>query len=332
MDFELTSEQVALAELVRAIVAGRFGLERLRRHEGTPNVVEPDDWAALGEAGVFSLTLPEADGGVGLGLADAAVVFTELGRGLVPGPLVASHQAGALTGVADLAGAADGTTVVGSIRRPGPGAGDPPLVMVEHLESLDALVVVDPAGLALVDPGALDADDATRPLDPLTPMARVRALPPGEPIADAEGAATWVRDEQILTGALCAGIAAATCDLAVNYAKGRQQFGRPIGSFQAIKHLCADMLVRAEVARAAVEAAAVTVDQPEVGDPLRAAAGGALLAAEAAVANAESCIQVHGGMGFTWEVPVHLYLMRARVLASSLGPAPQLAAEVAARY
>ena len=141
-----------------------------------------------------------------------------------------------------------------------------------------------------------------------------------------------MRDERILTGALCAGIAAATCDLAVDYAKGRHQFGRPIGSFQAVKHLCADMLVRAEVARAAVEAAAVTVDQPEVGDALRAAAGAALLAAEAAVANAKACIQVHGGMGFTWEVPVHLYLMRARVLASTAGTSPELAAEVAARY
>ena len=139
--------------------------------------------------------------------------------------------------------------------------------------------------------------------------------------------------ERILTAApWCAGIAAATCDLAVDYAKGREQFGRPIGSFQAVKHLCADMLVRAEVARAAVQAAAVTVDQPEVGDALRAAAGAALLAAEAAMANAKACIQVHGGMGFTWEVPVHLYLMRARVLASTAGTSPELAAEVAARY
>ncbi len=332
MDFEHSAEQVALADLVRAIVTGRFGLDRLRRHEGTPNVVDPDDWAALGEAGVFSLTVPEGDGGVGLGLADAAIVFGELGRGLVPGPLVASHLAASLAGVAELAGAAEGTTVVGSLRRPGPRDGDRPLVLVEHLESLDARVVVEPAGLVVVDPGTVDALDAARPLDPLTPMARVAQLAPGERVTGAEGAARWVRDERILTGALCAGIAAATCDLAVDDAKGRHQFGRPIGSFQAVKHLCADMLVRAEVARAAVEAAAVTVDQPEVGDALRAAAGAALLAAEAAVANAKACIQVHGGMGFTWEVPVHLYLMRARVLASTAGTSPELAAEVAARY
>ena len=92
------------------------------------------------------------------------------------------------------------------------------------------------------------------------------------------------------------------------------------------------MLVRAEVARAAVDVAAVTADQPDTGDTVRAAAGAALLAAEAAIANAKTSIQVHGGMGFTWEVPVHLYLMRARVLASSLGPLGALARTVAARY
>ena len=328
MDFEHTADQVALAELVRAIVAGRFGLDRVRRHEGEPIVVDPDDWAALGEAGVFSLTLAEADGGVGLGLGDAAVVFTELGRGLVPGPLVASHLAGS-RGTDLVEGAADGSVVVGAVHRPRAGA---PPVLVEHLRSLDALVVVDPGGLWLVDPGTLEATDVGRSLDPLTPMARVDGLPAGQQVGGAGAAARWVRDERVLTGALCAGIAAATCDLAVAYAKGRQQFGRPIGSFQAVKHLCADMLVRAEVARAGVEAAAVTADQPEVGDPLRAAAGAGLLAAEAAVVNAKTCIQVHGGMGFTWEVPAHLFLMRARVLAASVGPASGLAAEVAARY
>ncbi len=338
MDFELTDDQRSLADLVRTIVAGRFPLERTRRAEEARQVVDEDDWAALGEAGVFSLTVPEDRGGVGLGLADAAVVFEELGRGLVPGPLVASHLAGAL--LPALAGAADGTVVVGAVRRPEAGSLDP--LLVEHLESLGALVVVDPDGGLSVMAGdelaatAAGAVPVERSLDPLTPLSRVVDLPPGVPVIDGEPggpvARRWARDHQVLTGALCAGLAAATCDLAVDYAKGRQQFGRPIGSFQAVKHLCADMLVRAETARAAVEAAAVTADQPEVGDPERAAAGAALLAAEAALANAKTCIQVHGGMGFTWEVPAHLYLMRARVLAASLGPAAVLAGTVAARY
>ncbi|HEX3947799.1 MAG TPA: acyl-CoA dehydrogenase family protein [Acidimicrobiales bacterium] len=339
MDFELTEDQRSLADLVRTIVAGRFPLERIRRAEEGRQVVDADDWAALGEAGVFSLTVPEDEGGVGLGLADAAVVFEELGRGLVPGPLVASHLAAALPAGSlpdqPRSGAADGSVVVGTVRRPGPAETGP--LLVEHLASLGALIVVEPDGsLTVVDPAEVTAVDVDRALDPLTPVAVVRELPAGRPIpgagAGGELAGRWVRDGRVLTGALCAGIAAATCQLAVDYAKGRQQFGKPIGAFQAVKHLCADMLVRAETARAGVEAAAVTADQPEVGDADRAAAGAALLAAEAAAANAKTCIQVHGGMGFTWEVPAHLYLMRARVLAASLGPPQDLAETVAARY
>lgn len=340
MDFERSEDQEALAGLVRAIVAGRFPLERVRRAEGARTVVDADDWAALGEAGVFSLTLPEADGGAGLGMADAAVVFEELGRGLVPGPLVASHLAARHLRTD---GAAGGTLVVGSVAdgdgdtHGAPrGAPDGAPVLVEHLDALGALVVEGATALRVVDGDALasiqgGATPATRSLDPLTPMSSVGALPEGRALPG-DTAAAWARDQRVLTGALCVGIAGAVCDLAVEYAKGRRQFGRPIGSFQAVKHLCADMLVRAEAARAAVEAAAVTVDQPDVGDAERAAAGAALLAAEAAVANAKTSIQVHGGMGFTWEVPVHLYLMRARVLRSSLGPPGSLAELVAARY
>ena len=117
--------------------------------------------------------------------------------------------------------------------------------------------------------------------------------------------------------------------MAVAYAKERSQFGRPIGSFQAVKHLCADMLVRVELARAAVHAAAVTVDQPEVGD---AHGGGRRCQAagdEAALENGRTCIQVHGGMGFTWEVPAHLY-KRARVLATQFGTDGELAEALAA--
>ena len=125
------------------------------------------------------------------------------------------------------------------------------------------------------------------------------------------------------------GSAAWTTELAVEYAKQRKQFGRPIGGFQAIKHLCADMLVRAEVARAAVQAAAVTVDQPDVGDAQAAAAGAKLMADEAALANGRSCIQVHGGMGFTWEVPAHLAYKRARVLATQFGTGDEWAEALA---
>ncbi len=167
-------------------------------------------------------------------------------------------------------------------------------------------------------------------MDPLTPVWSVAELPPGEPVAGADVAAWWRRDGAVLTAALQVGMAQWACDLAVEYAQGRVQFGRPIGGFQAVKHLCADMAVRAEVARIAVQAAAVTVDQPDVGDASVAAAGAKLLADEAAVTNGRSCIQVHGGMGFTWEVPAHLAYKRARVLATAFGTDDALAEELAA--
>ena len=110
-------------------------------------------------------------------------------------------------------------------------------------------------------------------------------------------------------------------ELAVDYAKQREQFGRTIGSFQAVKHICADMFVRTELARVAVHAAAVTCDDDSADDASRAVAGAKLLADEAATVNSRSCVQVHGGMGFTWEVPVHFFLKRAWLHATEFGTA-----------
>jgi len=326
MDFEVSEFQTELADGIRRLCEGAFPLEAIRRTESTERVVDRAGWARLGEAGVFHLCLAEEAGGVGLGLAEAALVFEELGRALVPGPLVASHLAAGLVDGAD-----DGSVVVGLVERPVPGAvgtGVLPVV-VEHLADLDVLLVLSDAGVERLDPASLVATPLPRPMDPLTPVWSLAGLPAGEPVAGPEVAAWWRRDGAVLTGALQVGMAQWSCDLAVEYAKGRVQFGRPIGGFQAVKHLCADMVVRAEVARIAVQAAAVTVDQPDVGDPDVAAAGAKLLADEAAVTNGRSCIQVHGGMGFTWEVPAHLAYKRARVLATQFGGDDALAEALA---
>jgi alkylation response protein AidB-like acyl-CoA dehydrogenase len=332
MDFELSTDQVALADGVRALIAGHFALEAIRRREGQPVVIDPDGWAALGQAGVFALRVPEGAGGVGLGLAEATIVFEELGRALVPGPLVTTHLAATLAAVTEdetLMGAAQGALVVASVRT----EDDP--ILVEHFGSLGAVIGFGPSGALMhYDPAHLKAAiPLSRSLDPLTPLTHLESLEHGQSlVVPPEQLQAWTNAERVLVGAQCVGLAAAACDLAVEYAKGRSQFGRPIGSFQAVKHLCADMATRAEVARAGIQAAAVTADQPDVGDVERAAAGAALLAVQAAVANAKTCIQVHGGMGFTWEVPAHLYLMRAKFLASTLGPARRLARTVAERY
>jgi alkylation response protein AidB-like acyl-CoA dehydrogenase len=318
MDFELTEFQTDLAEGVRRLCEGRFPLETLRAAEGSQQVVDKKGWRELGDAGVFNLCLAESAGGVGLGLPEAVLVFEELGRALVPGPLVASHLAAGL-----IDGAGDGAAVVGLVERPAPGATIP--LVVEHLSDLDTLLVLSDQGVAAVDPSTLDATAVHRPMDPLTPLWIVSTLPDGTEVGGSDLSARWRRDGAVLTAALQVGLAGWSTDLATAYAKARKQFGRVIGGFQAVKHICADMLVRAEVARVAVQAAAVTIIQPDVGDPEVAARGAKLLADEAALANGKSCIQVHGGMGFTWEVPAHLAFKRARVLATQFGTDDELA-------
>jgi alkylation response protein AidB-like acyl-CoA dehydrogenase len=319
MDFELSADQEDLQQGVRKLCAGVFPMATVRSLESHGGL-ERGLWHQLAEAGVFSLRVPEDAGGVGLGSADAVLVFEELGRAVVPGPLLWTHLA-----AAKLDGAATGEKVVGGVERRGPG--DP--LLIEHLQVLDRLVVLDDAGVWELDPRDVDGEAVQHPLDPLTPLHLVRRLPRGEQFAGPEAAASWRQEGAALAAALLLGVAEAVTDLAVSYAKGRQQFERPIGSFQAVKHMLADMLVRTEVARAAVYAAGVHLDDPAVGDVRRAVAVAKLMAGEAALANGKACIQVHGGMGFTWEVDAHLYLKRARVLDTVFGSTQAQAATMA---
>jgi alkylation response protein AidB-like acyl-CoA dehydrogenase len=318
MDFELTDDQVALQAGIRSFCEGRFAMPAVRELAAVGGV-ERGRWQELAEMGVFSLRLPEAEGGVGLSWADATLAFEELGRALVPGPLVWTHLAAGL-----LAGAADGTTIVGGIER------DDFSLLVEHRPALDALVVVDDAGLWRVDPAALTGDDVEYLLDPSIPVTRVESLPQGEQVGDAAAMVVWRNGGAVLTAAYLLGVSEGCTDLAVAYAKEREQFDRPIGSFQAVKHLLADNVVRTEVARAAVYAAGVTLDDPEVGSVDRAVATAKLMANEAAIGNVKTSVQVHGGMGYTWEVDAHLYFKRAYALEPLFGSREECADRMAA--
>ncbi|MEU0949056.1 acyl-CoA dehydrogenase family protein [Streptomyces canus] len=271
MRFQLTDDQLALRDGVRGLLARRFDGEALRAAVDSPGL-DRALWRELGATGFFSLRTPEADGGVGLGLPEAVLVFEEAGRALLTGPLVATHLA---AGVVD--GAADGEVVVADVD---PGG------LVEWLDEAD-VVRGDTTGAV-----------ALKSVDPLTPLHRV----PGVPARAADPVAV------LLTAAEQLGTATRVCELAVQHARTRKQFGQPIGAFQAVKHLCARMLVRAETARAAVYAAAVTADPVDI-------AAARLLADEAAERGARDCVQVHGGMGFTWECEVQLHLKRAWVRA-----------------
>ncbi|KPC62243.1 acyl-CoA dehydrogenase family protein [Streptomyces chattanoogensis] len=324
MDFQLTDDQRALRDGTRELLAGRFGRERLRAAVDGP-VLDRELWRELAAAGFFALRLPEADGGVGLGLPEAVLVLEEAGRALLPGPLVACQL---LAGIVD--GVATGERIVALADAPAAPADGPPHpavtsapVLWEHPADCDTLILLGGAqGADPVHEGreagayrSAAADVVRTPfasVDPLTPLARVTDIPRKIPLP--LDVARVRREAALLTAAQQLGGAARTVDMAVTYAREREQFGAPIGSFQAVKHLCAQMLVRAEIARSAVYAAAVT-------EGVLDATAAKLLADEAAVRNARDCLQVHGGMGFTWEADVHLHLKRAWLRAEFWGGA-----------
>ena len=333
MDFELNEDQEALAEGVAALCAGRFDIETVRSM--ATDGLDRGRWAELAETGVFSLTRPESDGGLGMGWADAVVVFEQLGRALVPGPLVATTLTAALVGLggtdgadgAEIAnGATEGTIVVGTQER------SQGRCYVEFLPWIDTLVISDDEGLWSVDAASLEtagAAPAAHPLDPLTPVTAVTELPQGRRIADAKTANEWRQCGALLTAALQLGLAVGATDLAVEYAKQREQFGKPIGAFQAVKHRCADMITRVEVLRAAVYAAGTTIDGKGVDDPAHSVAVAKVLASSAAAACGKDSVQVHGGMGYTWEVDAHLFLKRAWVHDLAFGDGDHYAEQLA---
>jgi alkylation response protein AidB-like acyl-CoA dehydrogenase len=310
MDFELTDDQVALQEGVRNFCEGRFPSDAVRALEESGGV-DRARWRELADMGVFSLRLAEAEGGVGLGWADAVLAFEELGRAIVPGPLVWTHLA---AGLVD--GAATGDVVVGGLDRTAR-ADDFPVL--EHPDAVDVVLLLDDAGVSVVKTGELTLRPVDTPLDPLTPIAFVDDSPPGELLIDVAGAAALRLQGAALAAALLLGVSETATDSAVAYSKERVQFDRPIGTFQALKHLMADMLVRTEIARSAVYAAGVTLDDPLVGDVERAVGAAKVTAADAACGNAKTSIQVHGGMGYTWEVDAHLHYKRALVLEPAFG-------------
>jgi alkylation response protein AidB-like acyl-CoA dehydrogenase len=281
VDLELSDDQIALRDGIASMLAARIPIERVRA--GFDRAMFDE----LAAAGVFSL---RADG---FSWADCAVVFEQLGHFCVPGPLVDSL----LLGDGRIAGMTN----------------EFPPIWIEHLDVLDVLLVSGRDGTRAVDPKEVEAERSPWPLDPCTPVAKAAQLPPGTPIdldvrsGDLHGTA--------LTAAFQLGLADRLTELAVAYAKERVQFDRPIGGFQAIKHMLADMLTRTEVARAAVYSAGAVLDEDaDRNTRFRLVHGAKLVAGDAALANGKAATQVFGGMGFTWEVDVHLCLKRAWVL------------------
>lgn len=249
----------------------------------------------IAELGVFEL-LRDATS-----LSDAAAVFTELGRRLVPGPLVASCLAAAT----DAADSDAGLATVGVASDGG--------WIIPDLPRAATVYVVGRRRVRRIETSALDATSVGTPLDPLTPISRTASMPDGDVVGDSTAAERWRVVGALLTAAQQVGIAAAVYDATVQHARNRHQFGQPVGGFQAVKHQVADMLVDLRLARAAVSAAADVLDPAAAGLSRPAVASAKLLADQAARRNCKRAIQLHGGMGYTWDMDIHLFFKRSCV-------------------
>ncbi|MSO32555.1 MAG: acyl-CoA dehydrogenase [Ilumatobacteraceae bacterium] len=306
MDFWRTQDQEALQDGIRSFCQGRFPIESLQPIEAAGGRLDRTAWRDLAGVGVFSLRHD------GFSMTDSALVFEELGRALIPGPLTATYLAATHLHTV-LAGADSGERIVGLAHVA------EPVTMAEHLIDLDSLLILQGDSIAVVDPNSVPTQIVDRPLDPLTPVHVMLSTTGGEVVATGDIVRQWCREGAVLTAAMQVGTSFAAIDLAVEYAKGREQFGRPIGTFQAVKHMAADMLVKAEVARAATYAAAVNLDGNGDDDLDRAVSVAKMLAGDAALFCGKTGIQIHGGMGFTWEVNAQRYWKRAVVLDTHYG-------------
>lgn len=342
MQFALTDEQSLVADTARSLFADFT--PALRATMETQEGFDRTQWrAVVEEMGFGNLAVPERFGGSGLGMVELALVMIEMGRGLWPSPflpsiatalpliLAASSDAMAEAWVPKLAkGEAIATFLLGPasvLSQDGDGwrlrvAGLAPFAHVA-----DLIVVVAGDRIALVETGAAGVAitpkqtmDRTRRLAAVTIDARL----PGDAVSEARGEAIGqaLDRARVALAAESLGGADAVLDRTVDYTKQRFQFGRAIGSFQALKHRMADMMIAVEAARSAVFYAAAAAD----GDDAlfaEAAAIAHMTAIETYQAGSGHSIQLHGGIGFTWEHDAHLFFKRARSAATLIGTTNQ---------
>jgi alkylation response protein AidB-like acyl-CoA dehydrogenase len=350
VDFTLSEDQKALAESVREFLASRFPIERVVEIVDGSGW-DPAWWPEVASLGWTGVSVPEEAGGLGLGFMEEVVVLEETGRALFPGPyfstvvlavpvlasapdLVAEIVGGKRAATVALAGPDQDPAVTGE--RDGGGwrlAGG--AMFVPDLGAAELVVVAGwgPDGQAVWaverdGPGssweALPTVDATRPLGRLALIGA-----PGTLLAEGPPAAALldhIRDRALAgLAAEAVGVASRALEMAVEHAGTREQFGRPVGVYQAVSHKMADAFVEIEGARSLAYWAGWAVANGADEAPEAAAAAKAL-AAEAAIDACERAIQVHGGIGFTWEHPLHRFYRRALAIGAMFGwPAEQRA-------
>src|SRR5438132_5521909 len=316
MDFSFTDEQEQLRREARTFLADRYPFERVAELADSEQGWDPGSWAELAGLGWIGVSVPEDAGGAGLGFLDEAVLFEELGRALYPGPyfstvalalpeLPAELQREVVSGDVRWSASLDGSLV-------------PDLALVDRV-----LVARDGKLVAVSAEGeALETMDSTRRL------GRLAASGAGDEVGDAS-ALERMRVRAFAALALEAvGIAARALELSVEHAKTREQFGKPIGIYQAISHKLSDSYAYTELARSLAYWAAWCVAEQDDEVPVAAAAAKSY-AADVAVTVCEYSIQAHGGIGFTWEHPLHRYYKRAEWIQSYGGFPGAQRAEIA---
>ena len=349
MKFQLTDEQRALQDAVRSYLRDRFGPDKVRALYEDPDSdgVPAELWRAIGEQGWLAVLVPEEYDGIGLGLLDAAVIARAFGAGTVPGPWTSTIVLGEalrLAGSADqqkalLPGLAAGE-VKGAVALLKPGSATPAgapataeggrlsgrLELVEYAHVADSLLVATPTGLYLVDPQG-DGVTVTRheTLDRTSRLCTV--LLDGAAGEQLEGASPQVVQElldraAVLVANELVGLARFSLLDTIEYDKTRVQFGKPIGSFQAIKHEMADLHMATTMAEHAGLYAAHAADI-DAADRQLAASIAKAKATEVAFDVTGAMIQFHGGIGFTWEHHTHFYFKRANRLQHTYGDASQ---------
>ncbi|HJP66863.1 MAG TPA: acyl-CoA dehydrogenase family protein [Actinomycetota bacterium] len=354
MDFAFSDEQEMLRTSAREFLADRYPPERIAEIADGEGF-DPAEWKAVVEMGWVGISIPEDQGGGGLTFLDEIVLVEEMGRRLYPGPYFSTVVLGlsslAGTGASDAIASLVSGDRIATVGWAGPDGRfdvDPSpkiewdggrltgtKLFVPDLRAADRVIVLghhdDADAVWLVD---RDQDDVSwRELPTIDGTRRMGELvldgtAASEPV-EAPALAT-VRDRALTALAVEAvGVGSAALDMAVEHVKERHQFGRPIGSFQAVSHQLADSFVELETARSLAYWAGWAVSEGAPEAPTAAAAAKSR-AAEAATAACERAIQVHGGIGFTWEHPLHRWYKRALGIGAYLGWAPEHRARIAA--
>ena len=311
-------------------------VERIRANRAAEAPVPEALWRECAEMGLLTLGLDEVFGGSGSSLDDEALLFIELGKRLAPGPFLACTLAARVAArcgdvaLAERIGSGDALVALAVLRgdgdvRPIKGAFD----LIEPAGASQALVVAR-EGSALVDITSFGPLTPVEAADPGIRMASA-TVESAEPVhwLPAEDEGIWAR-AAVLTAAYLTGLAAAAAALATEHAKTREQFGKPIGVHQAIKHACVNMEIGAEAAQAQTLFAAITLESGRE-DALLQVLSALTVAGSAAVDNPAAGIQVFGGMGYTFENDMHLYLKRANAFRHLVGEPTDVLTELLAQ-